>query len=228
MQARAEGRPTDFFTDGAMERKDASSDQLFYGRPRLVSHIDARANAVVSNLYGELLRPGMAVLDLMGSWDSHLPKALCFKRVTGLGLNAEELKSNPSLSDYVIQDLNANPVLPFDDGEYDAAVCTVSIEYLIDPFRVFREVHRILRPGGYFIVTFSNRWFPPKVVRVWQEIHEFERIGLVLEYFLAPGLFEDLNTFSMRGLPRPEEDKYYGPQLVSDPVYAVWGRTQGS
>ena len=35
----------------------------------------------------------------------------------------------------------------------------------------------MLRPGGRFIVTFSDRWFPPKAIRVWTRLH------LVLDYF---------------------------------------------
>ncbi|MCP3952706.1 MAG: hypothetical protein GY697_10900 [Desulfobacterales bacterium] len=54
------------------------------------------------------------------------------------------------------------------------------------------------------MVTFSNRWFPPKVVRIWELIHEFERVGLVTEYFLRSGSFINLGTWSMRGLPRPD------------------------
>jgi len=74
-----------------------------------------------------------------------------------------------------------------------------------------------------FVVTFSNRWFPPKVIKVWQDVHEFERIGLVMEYFLRDGGFTNLQTWSMRGLPRPLDDKYGDRMAQSDPVYAVWG-----
>ncbi|MGB5639589.1 MAG: methyltransferase domain-containing protein, partial [Sedimenticolaceae bacterium] len=102
-------------------------------------------------------------------------------------------------------------------------ICSLSVEYLIKPFEVFAEVARVLRPGGRFIVTFSNRWFPPKVINVWEAIHEFERPGLVMEYFLRDGMFENLETWSIRGLPRPADDKYADRRQDSDPVYAVWG-----
>jgi SAM-dependent methyltransferase len=74
-------------------------------------------------------------------------------------------------------------------------------------------VGRVLKPGGTFVVTFSNRWFPPKVIRVWERIHEFERVGLVMEYFMRSGAYSDLGTYSMRGLPRPRDDKYAGELL---------------
>jgi len=102
-------------------------------------------------------------------------------------------------------------------------ICTVSVEYLTDPLAVFDEVARVLRPGGVFAVTFSNRWFAPKAIRIWLELHEFERPGLVLEYFLNGGAFKDLHTLSLRGLPRPQTDKYYVQNRVADPVFGVWG-----
>ena len=81
----------------------------------------------------------------------------------------------------------------------------------------------MLKPDGRFIVTFSNRWFPPKAIRVWEMLHEYERIGLVLEYFLQSGAFGSLQTWSLRGLPRPADDKYADRLAASDPVYAVCG-----
>ena len=112
----------------------------------------------------------------------------------------------------------------FESNSFDAVVCTVSIEYLIDPLAVSAEVSRVLRPDGYFIVTFSNRWFPTKAIKIWKELHEFERMGMVLEYFIRSGGFKDLQTYSIRGLPRPHDDKYFPDLWYSDPVYAVWGQ----
>ena len=81
----------------------------------------------------------------------------------------------------MIHDLNADPMLPFESNQYDAVICTNSIEYLIHPESVFKELVRVLRPDGLLIVTFSNRWFAPKVIRIWEQLHEFERMGLVSE-----------------------------------------------
>ena len=128
------------------------------------------------------------------------------------------------MGETIVQDLNLNSRLPLESNSFDAVVCTVSIEYLIDPLAVFAEVSRVLRPDGYFIVTFSNRWFPTKAIKIWQELHEFERMGMVLEYFLRSDGFKDLQTYSIRGLPRPHDDKYFPDLWYSDPIYAVWGQ----
>jgi SAM-dependent methyltransferase len=122
-----------------------------------------------------------------------------------------------------VQDLNTNKALPYPDNTFNAVVCTASVEYLIDPITVFQEVHRILKDGGVFAVSFSNRWFPPKAIKIWPEIHEFERLGLVLEIFRKAGNFSDLHTYTRRGLPRPDDDPHQ-ELMLSDPVYIAWGR----
>ncbi len=224
MQARWSGHPTDFFSDNPFARADERKDTLFYENPRFVQHIDDTAIENVSAIYATLLGPGMKVLDLMSSWQSHLPENMDLSEILGLGLNEQELAKNPRLSDYLVHDLNENPQMPFGNGEFDAVICTVSIEYLTRPFEVFREIGRILKPGGILVVTFSNRWFPPKAINIWSQIHEFERVGLVTEYFLRSSLFTELSTFSIRGLPRPDHDKYAKQFAFSDPIYAVAGK----
>ena len=223
MQARWRGQPTDFWQDVPFARVAGEADAGFYAMPRLVSHVDQTASTQIRNLYQRLLPAGGRVLDLMASWESHLPTEHDLSEVVGLGMNGEELAANPLFAEHRVHDLNLNPTLPYGDAEFDTVICSLSVEYLVKPFEVFAEVARVLRPGGRFIVTFSNRWFPPKVVRAWEGMHEFERPGMVLEYFLRDGLFGDLETWSVRGLPRPADDKYAERLDDSDPVFAVWG-----
>ena len=224
MQARWRNLPSDFFGHEAFGRKDSDPDRHFYREPRFVQHLDDTAIEIVKATYGRFLEDGMQVLDLMSSWQSHLPDSLRLDRIAGLGLNEKELRRNPQLSDVYVQDLNQSHELPFENGSFDAVINTVSIEYLMDPLSVFGEVARVLRNGGYFLVSFSNRWFETKAVKVWKEIHSFERMGMVLEMFLRSGGFNNLQTYSMRGLPRPKNDKYYPDMQYSDPVYVVWGQ----
>jgi hypothetical protein len=223
MQVRSNGSPTDFFSDSPFVRSDENDDRIFYEQPRLVTHIDSRAIETISTLYGDILKPGMGVLDLMSSWRSHVPESLQPKSLVGLGMNSTEMENNPQLTGHIVHDLNLDPRLPLGDRTFDAVICSVSIEYMTRPFDVFVDVARILKPGGFFVHTFSNRWFPPKAVRVWTELNEFERMGLVLEYFLGSGCYENLKTYSLRGWPRPVTDRYYAAIPTADPVYAVWG-----
>jgi SAM-dependent methyltransferase len=223
MQARWRGKPTDFWADIPFIRFDSSPDSSFYEKPRMVHHLDANALTQIEGLYRRLLPTGARILDLMSSWTSHIGADLAPARVTGLGMNGPELEANRLLAERILHDLNLDPGLPLPDLAFDAVICTVSVEYLTKPQEVFADVRRVLRAGGRFVVTFSNRWFPPKVIKVWQDVHEFERVGLVMEYFLRDGGFTNLQTWSMRGLPRPVDDKYADRMAQSDPIYAVWG-----
>lgn len=224
LQAPLPHAATDFVGPGDLDRPDPAPDPLFYTEPRLVSHLDAEALAVLRGLYAERLSPGLRVLDLMASADSHLPEGLPLA-VLGLGLNAAELAANPALIDApdgrMVQDLNAAPVLPWPDASFDVVLISLSVEYLADPRAVLAEAGRVLAPGGRLLVSFSNRWFPSKAVRLWTELHEFERQGFVLGVLRETGLFGGYRAVSDRNRFRPREDRYFPRILTCDPVYLV-------
>src|SRR5438093_8837497 len=106
---------------GAFHRDDEAPDADFYRAARLVTHLDNRAIAVVTQLYRDYFPPAGAILDLMSSGVSHLPPEVPYRRVVGLGMNAQELAANPRLDAYHVHDLNQRPRLPFDDASFDAA-----------------------------------------------------------------------------------------------------------
>jgi SAM-dependent methyltransferase len=216
-----DGRSTDFCGPDGLAPLDAGDDANFYRGARMVQHLDSQALCHVRALYARLLPAGAWVLDLMASWDSHLD-AVADPQLTVLGMNRQELDANQSARFRMVQDLNRDPQLPYPDGSFDAVVCTASIEYLTSPQQVLAEVRRVLRPGGRLIVTFSDRWFPTKAIRIWGELHEFERVGMVLQWLRQAG-FGELNSFSARGWPRPQGDPYSASRQHSDPVHAVWG-----
>ncbi len=76
-------------------------------------------------------------------------------------MNAAGLAANAMLSQYVVHDLNADPILPFPDASFDAATCCVSVDYLTNPITVFTEVGRVLRSGGAFVVSVARGGEPP-------------------------------------------------------------------
>jgi SAM-dependent methyltransferase len=196
------------FPPGFFDRSDAASDAAFYGPLRLVTHIDAGAIAAVGALYDELGIDG-EVLDLMSSWVSHFTSTP--RRLTALGMNADELARNPQASDTVVHDLNTEPRLPFADASFDAAVCCVSVDYLVRPVEVFTDVARVLRPGGPFVCTFSNRCFPTKAIRGWLHASDAEHGEIVSEYFRQSG--EWTAPIVQRRTPEGH---------IGDPLWAVW------
>lgn len=212
--------PTDFGAPDAYAREDETPDAEFYAEPRKVTHVDAVCARRIQALYRTVLPEDARVLDLMAGWRSHLPDTV--KSAVGLGMNADELAENPQLAERVVHDLNADPRLPFPDASFDAVVCTVSFEYLTHPHKIVAEAKRVLRPGGMFVVTLSNRYFPPKVIRLWTQLHPMERMAWVGTLIKQAG-FKKVETYVERGLKRPKDDRYADRLTESDPLFATWG-----
>ena len=224
MQLRYNDKATDFFSGDALQREDETIDSVFYSQARHIDHLDQAAQKQLKSVYNDLIPPRSDILDLMSSINSHIDDRLERNKITGLGMNEEELAANPCLDEIIVHDINQEQRLPFDDASFDIVVCSLSIEYITQPSRLFDEVARVLRTDGRFIISFSNRWFPTKAVQVWNNLHDFERIGLVMEHFIASAHFSDINTYSHRGIPRPANDKHNIP--LSDPIYVVWANRE--
>ena len=150
----------------------------------------------------------------MSSWRSHLPEALPIKKLVGLGLNSTEMTENPQLDESTVHDLNSDPQLPFEDRSFDAAVVTVSVQYMIRPVEVFSQVNRVLREGARFHVIYSNRMFSDKAVWIWRTLDDERRAQLVGSYFAQSDGWEAMQVTDI------------GKRLdiYSDPLYAVSAR----
>ncbi len=201
-----EGFPRCFF-----DRIDSSDDREFYEPARLVTHIDDDAIRAVGELYRELgigAPTAPRVIDLMASWISHFVEAP--EWLTVLGMNALELTKNTAASERVVHDLNVDPRLPFADASFDAATCCVSVDYLTRPIEVFDDVARVVRAGGVFVCTFSNRCFPTKAITGWLSTDDDTHCALVREYFRRASGWEE---------PTVERRATAG-----DPLFALWAR----
>ncbi|MFK8081489.1 MAG: methyltransferase domain-containing protein [Granulosicoccus sp.] len=200
------------FPDGFFDRQDESADDRFYAIQRLVTHIDAGAIAAVGELYEELglTDDNAQVLDICSSWVSHLSSKP--GRLSITGMNPIELSANAMADDWTVLDLNEQPGLPFDKATFDAGCCCVSVDYLIEPVAVFKEMARVLRPGGVFVCTFSNRCFPSKAIRGWLEADDRSRCAIVAAYFSLTSEFDT------------PEVRHCNHGAVGDPLYAVWAK----
>jgi len=201
------------FSSEIFRRQDESADERFYDFPRFVTHIDRAATRTVTELYREFFPANGAILDLMSSWVSHLPEERSFSRVAGLGMNRAELAANPRLTESVVQSLNGDSHLPLGDAEFDGAAICVSVQYLIRPIEVFREIARVLKENAPLVVTFSNRCFPTKAVFAWNVLDDEGHIELVGEYFAASESYTEVEI--LRHQPRG-----------GDPLFGIIGRAK--
>lgn len=205
------------FKEEDFQRFDESSDLVFYESPRFVTHIDDPAIAALTKYYKEVFppsnTPGVALLDMCSSWVSHFPAGYKQERIVGMGLNEEELKANKVLTEYIVQDLNTNPKLPFEDNTFDVITNVVSVDYLTKPIEVFKEMCRILKPGGMAIMSFSNRCFFTKAISIWTSTGDSDHVMIVGAYFHYAGGFEPPQAVDIS--PNPGR---------SDPMYIVYSR----
>ncbi|HEX3500134.1 MAG TPA: methyltransferase domain-containing protein [Stellaceae bacterium] len=207
------------FPGEAFRRLDEGPDEAFYREARFVTHIDEAAIAAVTDLYRRHFPPGGAILDLMSSWVSHLPPEIEYARVVGVGMNAEELAENPFLDEWYVQNLNREPRLPFADATFDGAAICVSIQYLVRPVEVLREVGRVLRPTAPLVITYSDRCFATKAIACWRLLDDVGHLRLIGCYLAEAGNWDNIACCNPdQGCRRPP---------AGDPLYAVIARRVG-
>ena len=130
---------------------------------------DGTISTDVAEQAAEMWRSIDAILDAGGFTKTDVVAYTTYA-VVGHGMNARELAANPRLDRWFVQDLNRNPLLPLDDGAFDAELCCAGVEYLQRPIEVLADVRRVIRKGAPLVVSFSNRYFPTKAVAVWRAL----------------------------------------------------------
>ena len=121
----------------------------------------------------------------------------------------------PLLSDrtaaYVALDVRLTPLvsvlgrgeqLPFRDGSFDLVICTQVLQYTYEPQRVMAEVYRVLRAGGYLLLSVPSAsiqdadeecWrFLPAALR--QMLAPFSKIEIVPEGGSVTGFVRTINS----------------------------------
>jgi ubiquinone/menaquinone biosynthesis C-methylase UbiE len=83
--------------------------------------------------------------------------------VCGVDLDNRVLK-NPYLDD---AKLGSAEAIPYDDQAFDIVICNNVLEHLSNPAVVFKEVSRVLKKGGFFIVKTPNKFhYVPLLARL--------------------------------------------------------------
>jgi ubiquinone/menaquinone biosynthesis C-methylase UbiE len=108
------------------------------------------------------LHPGERWLDLgcghdfLPSWMEQQPLAplLAGRWIVGLDVDETALRSHPNLSLRIAGDVER---LPLAANTFDLVTANMVVEHVRYPDQLFREVSRVLRPGGAFLVHTPNR-----------------------------------------------------------------------
>ena len=111
-------------------------------------------------LHALLPLAGVALLDVGAGFGRLVDEYAAFERVTLADASPQMLEAarervggDPRIA-VVAADATE---LPFPDATFDVVVAVRLLVHLRDPQPLFREVRRVLRPGGTFIVEFANR-----------------------------------------------------------------------
>lgn len=86
-----------------------------------------------------------------------------------------------------------NKELPLKNGEVDTVICSSALEYLFRPESFLKEVYRVIKKGGVFIVEVPNIAFLPRRLKMLFGFHpHYNKApgyqGGVLQYFTYASL----------------------------------------
>jgi ubiquinone/menaquinone biosynthesis C-methylase UbiE len=70
--------------------------------------------------------------------------------------------------------------LPFGSGAFDVVTCLEALEFMTQPQAVLEELCRVLRPGGWLLITHRRtaRWMPGKVPTRAALEQQLSRLGM--------------------------------------------------
>lgn len=91
-----------------------------------------------------------------GSLLMEVADALNISDVYGVDIDERSLKKATGRGVKTFKaNLNSDP-LPFKDGFFDVVLMEETIEHLVNPDNAIREVHRVLKEGGLFLLSTPN------------------------------------------------------------------------
>ena len=124
-------------------------------------YLHGRQQKVLDLISSLDLREGSSCLELgAGGGQNAIKYAEMGLRVHGVDSSEELLKTADKLalpgSNMEFSNVDLNVRMPFEDASFDLVVVVGTLQYLLEPSSCVKEVYRVLKPGGHFIVCQRN------------------------------------------------------------------------
>jgi ubiquinone/menaquinone biosynthesis C-methylase UbiE len=189
--------------DDTLSTRTVEADELRRARPEMLRAValydrigvgyDTTRQAdpgIVERLLALLDVPaGSACLDLAcGTGNYTVALAQAGLQITGLDVSRQMLisaRAKPAAVSSGVRWVNGDAAsLPFTDGAFDAAVCTMALHHFPQPERAFREIGRVLGTGRLVCFTadpeqmrryWLNVYFPQAIERATLQMPPVER-----------------------------------------------------
>jgi SAM-dependent methyltransferase len=168
--------------------------------PRPTQFDYLHVHRLVADLTATLARIGDGAVDVLDvfcgtrPYDDLLPPSA---RITGL-----DIPGNP----YGVADVVSAEFLPFADESFDLVMCIEGFYYVPDPQAGIAEIGRVLRPGGYAVISvplvweydrtvLEHRFTGPSLGRLftgWDEVEVVENGGRAVSWATLTGLIASM------------------------------------
>tara|TARA_B110000003_G_scaffold276570_2_gene323998 strand:+ start:423 stop:1208 length:786 start_codon:yes stop_codon:yes gene_type:complete len=124
-------------------------------------YLHGRQNKVLEMLADLNLPEGSSCLELgTGGGQNAIKYAEMGFHVHGVDSSEELLKTADEIAltndKLKFSNVDLNLRMPFDDNSFDLVVVVGTLQYLMEPSTCVKEVNRVLKPGGYFVVCQRN------------------------------------------------------------------------
>ena len=95
--------------------------------------------------------------------------------VTGIDINPDMLTMAKEYCPNVLSCYGDIENIPFEDAQYDCAICLEALMHVGQPSKAIAEMSRVVKRGGLVIFTINNRWSLPYLVSIMQPHSEVLR-----------------------------------------------------